>query len=98
MFFPILCTALLIHLFPSISQQRMARILFLFEKHGIRTIVLGSFGTGVFKNDVRTVAGLWRELLVGDKAPFRTSFDRVQFAIIGHETYTTFLDVFHGAA
>ncbi|KAI0067635.1 hypothetical protein BV25DRAFT_1819025 [Artomyces pyxidatus] len=71
-------------------RERMARILFLFEKEGVRDIVLGSFGTGVFRNDVSAVANNWAALLVVDGARFRGSFDRVVFAIIGRETFDTF--------
>ncbi|KAF8963600.1 hypothetical protein BDZ97DRAFT_1904797 [Flammula alnicola] len=38
-------------------KERMARILYLFERHGVRNLVLGSFGTGVFRNRVELVAG-----------------------------------------
>ncbi|KAH7916437.1 hypothetical protein BJ138DRAFT_1108801 [Hygrophoropsis aurantiaca] len=34
----------------SLMKERMARILFLFEKQGAKNIVLGSFGTGVLEN------------------------------------------------
>ncbi|KAH9042764.1 hypothetical protein EDB85DRAFT_2139299 [Lactarius pseudohatsudake] len=44
-------------------RERMARILFLFEQRGLRNIVLGSFGTGVFRNDVGMVADIWFDLL-----------------------------------
>ncbi|EIN06750.1 hypothetical protein PUNSTDRAFT_145255 [Punctularia strigosozonata HHB-11173 SS5] len=71
-------------------KERMARILFLFEQQGVRNVVLGSFGTGVFKNDVRTVARLWRELLKEDGNRFGRSFERVMFAIIGKQTYDDF--------
>jgi uncharacterized protein (TIGR02452 family) len=30
-------------------KERMARVLFLFSKQGVRNVVLGSFGTGVFR-------------------------------------------------
>lgn len=72
----------------------MARILYLFERQGIKSLVLGSFGTGVFRNDVGFVARAWRALLVDNEAPFRASFDRVLFAIVGTGTYNTFTDVF----
>jgi uncharacterized protein (TIGR02452 family) len=67
-------------------KERMARILFLFEKQGARNLVLGSFGTGVFRNHIALIAHLWADLL---SSRFRNSFDRVMFAIIGR---TTFLD------
>ena len=78
----------------STMRERMARILFTFEQQGSNNIVLGGFGTGVFRNKVEVVARLWRELLVGDSARFNASFDRVVFGIVGKQTFTTFKDVF----
>ena len=75
-------------------RERMARVLYLFERQGVRNLVLGSFGTGVFRNRVELVAEAWKELLVGKKARFRHSFDRVVFAILGNATYLTFKSVF----
>ena len=77
-----------------VMKERMARILFLFEKRGIRDLVLGSFGTGVFKNKVSLVAAIWAELLVAPGARFKNSFDRVAFAILGHPTFVEFKDSF----
>ena len=71
-------------------KERMGRILFLFEKHGIKDIVLGSFGTGVFQNKVTLIAAIWAELLVAPGARFENSFDRVVFAIIGNPTFVEF--------
>ncbi|KAI0827711.1 hypothetical protein BC628DRAFT_151908 [Trametes gibbosa] len=75
-------------------RERMARILFLFEFKGVRSIVLGSFGTGVFRNNVNTVARIWADLLMGDDARFKDSFDHVVFAILGKETFDEFRIVF----
>ena len=75
-------------------RERMARVLFLFERQGVRHLVLGSFGTGVFKNKVDTVASIWADLLVGDNARFAHSFEHVVFAVLGRDTYDTFRDVF----
>ena len=75
-------------------KERMARILFLFERHGVRHVVLGSFGTGVFRNNVEMVAGIWAELLTAEDARFRHSFDHVHFAILGHSTFETFKKTF----
>ncbi|KAJ2913097.1 hypothetical protein MD484_g7317, partial [Candolleomyces efflorescens] len=74
-------------------EERMGRILYLFEKKRVRNIVLGTFGTGVFKNKVDVVARLWAKLLVGRDARFGCSFDRVMFAITGDATFAEF----HGA-
>jgi uncharacterized protein (TIGR02452 family) len=78
-----------------VMKERMARILFLFEEKGIRNLVLGSFGTGVFRNDVSVVARLWVELLSAPGARFRRSFDRVLFAILGRKTFVDFGNAFN---
>ena len=75
-------------------RERMSRILFLFEMKGVRNIVLGSFGTGVFRNDVPTVAKIWADLLFAPGARFAGSFENVVFAILGTATFNTFKDVF----
>ncbi|EKM53644.1 uncharacterized protein PHACADRAFT_260111 [Phanerochaete carnosa HHB-10118-sp] len=75
-------------------KERMGRILYLFESQGVRHIVLGSFGTGVFRNNVETVASIWAELLLEESSRFRKSFDRIVFAVLGRETFEKFEDVF----
>jgi uncharacterized protein (TIGR02452 family) len=71
-------------------EERMARILYLFEKEGVKNIVLGSFGTGVFRNKVDMVARIWAQHLSSPGARFQHSFDRVVFAILGRDTFDTF--------
>ena len=78
----------------NVMKERMGRVLFLFEKHGIKDIVLGSFGTGVFQNKVSLVAAIWAELLIAPGARFANSFDRVVFAILGRSTFVEFKDTF----
>lgn len=78
----------------SAMKERMARILFLFEQQGAKNIVLGSFGTGVFKNNIEVVARIWAELLTEKGARYRHSFHRVVFAILGKDTFTTFKRTF----
>ena len=77
-----------------VMRERMARILFLFEQQGIRNIVLGSFGTGVFRNDVSMIADIWFDLLAEQGARFMHSFDRVVFGIIDKRTVERFKAVF----
>ena len=71
-------------------EERMGRILYVFEQRGVRNIVLGAFGAGYFNNKVEVVAGLWAKLLMDREARFKESFDRVIFAITGQETYRAF--------
>ncbi|KAG8860763.1 hypothetical protein FRB91_001027 [Serendipita sp. 411] len=77
-----------------IMTQHMARILALFQNRGDRWIVLGSYGTGVFRNPVETVAGIWANLLIREGAPFAGVFERVEFAILGRDTFERFEAVF----
>lgn len=77
-----------------VMQERMGRILALFELHGVKNLVLGSFGTGVFQNDIGMVSEIWKELLVGSHARFSSSFDRVLFAIPDRNTLDRFNGVF----
>ncbi|KAF9477461.1 hypothetical protein BDN70DRAFT_810647 [Pholiota conissans] len=74
--------------------ERMGRILYVFEKQGASNLVLGTFGTGVFRNDVATVARLWAHLLVVPEARFKHSFERIIFAITGEETFAEFQSAF----
>ncbi|KAJ7032799.1 hypothetical protein C8F04DRAFT_1106576 [Mycena alexandri] len=78
----------------SVMRERMGRLLYLFEQQGAQDLVLGSFGTGVFRNKVPMVAKLWVELLVRPDARFRHSFETVAFAIIDQKTCAVFKEVF----
>jgi uncharacterized protein (TIGR02452 family) len=73
-----------------VMKERMARILALFEHEDIRYLVLGSFGTGVFQNDVEALAKIWGELLVAPGARFADAFDQVLFAIPDANTLRKF--------
>jgi uncharacterized protein (TIGR02452 family) len=75
-------------------KERMARLLYLFESHGVKNLVLGSFGTGAFKNKVDMVVDLWTELLLGEDARFGKSFDRVVFGVIDNATFVKFAEKF----
>ena len=79
-------------------MERMGRILYLFEQKGARNIILGTFGTGVFKNDVATVTRIWAQLLILPTARFKNSFDRVIFAVTGDSTYSDFKSGFEAWA
>ncbi|EUC62425.1 DUF2263 family protein [Rhizoctonia solani AG-3 Rhs1AP] len=76
-----------------LMRSRMHRILALFLQQGDGKLVLGSFGTGVFQNRVRTIAEIWAELLILPGAPFENAFEEVEFSILGHETITQFREV-----
>ncbi|KIY65834.1 hypothetical protein CYLTODRAFT_423972 [Cylindrobasidium torrendii FP15055 ss-10] len=71
-------------------RERMARVLFLCENAGANALVLGSFGTGVFRNKVDMVARLWADLLTVPGARFQNSFEKVVFAIMDKRTLDPF--------
>lgn len=75
-------------------RERMGRVLALFEREGVRHIVLGAFGTGVFQNDVSMVGRVWADLFSVEGARFWGSFDRIMFAILGTQTFDTLQDAF----
>jgi len=79
-------------------KERMGRILFLFEKEGVSDVVLGSFGTGVFRNDVSVVAKIWADLVAVPGARFKNSFGRILFAITGEKTFSEFETAFRARA
>ncbi|KAF9479055.1 hypothetical protein BDN70DRAFT_770350, partial [Pholiota conissans] len=74
----------------SVMRERMGRILALFEREGVKQLVLGSFGTGAFQNSVHEIARLWYELLRAPGAPYAFSFDYVVFAIPDFSTQQKF--------
>ena len=82
-----------------IMRERASRILFAFERHGVRHLVLGAWGCGVFQNDVKMVATMWADLLGRPRSRFRRSFERVVFAVMGdnfREFESAFMDRVHG--
>ncbi|KAF8198147.1 hypothetical protein K438DRAFT_701074 [Mycena galopus ATCC 62051] len=80
-----------------IMRERMARILCALAREGAEDLILGSFGTGAFRNNVEFVAQTWAELLCGEAAPFRDVFRRVVFAIVDYGTWNMFREVFQRA-
>jgi len=76
--------------------ERMGRILALFELKGATSLVLGSFGTGMFRNDVEMVARIWRHLLWSRDARFKSSFREVVFCIPDAQKRAVFEAVWEG--
>ncbi len=69
--------------------HRIEKVLALAVAHGHRSIVLGAWGCGVFKNDPRNVAEWFHDRLC-TQVTLRYAFDRVIFAILDT---TTDLDI-----
>jgi uncharacterized protein (TIGR02452 family) len=65
---------------PEVLAERAARVLAVAAHHGCRSLVLGAWGCGVFRNDPAQVAAAFRRsLAAGEK--FAAAFDRVVFAV-----------------
>lgn len=63
-----------------VMKERMALSLALFAKQGDRTIVLGAYGCGVFRNDPVKVAKWWKELIMDEG--YGSFFDEIIYAVL----------------
>lgn len=63
-----------------VMQHRMALVLVIFAHFGLKRLILGAYGCGVFRNDPLDVATWWRDLLIDQG--YGTLFDEVVFAIL----------------
>jgi uncharacterized protein (TIGR02452 family) len=61
----------------AVLLRRAAQVLAVAELHGHKTVVLGAWGCGVFKNDPEVVADVFRELLAEPRP-----LERVVFAVL----------------
>ena len=74
--------------------DRISRILHVFQLHQTPHLILGSFGTGVFKNRIDFIASIFADLLIKPGGRFKGVFQTVVFAILGKETVRVFTQVF----
>jgi len=63
----------------SVMEKRIRYILKVFADKGDRTIILGAFGCGVFKNDANDVASIFYKLLKSEH--LENNFERIVFAV-----------------
>jgi uncharacterized protein (TIGR02452 family) len=75
--------------------RRAAFVLAIAAHHGVRRLILGAWGAGVFGNDPAVVAAAFREPLCGEHAG---AFDEVVFAVPPGGNQPPFLAAFGGAA
>lgn len=64
----------------SVMKERIRYILDVAAMNGHRTLVLGAYGCGVFRNDPMDVARYFQDVLVQEN--FRQSFERIVFAVL----------------
>jgi uncharacterized protein (TIGR02452 family) len=74
--------------------SRIDRVLRIAAAHGHDAAVLGAWGCGVFGNDPREIAGLFRQALDG---PFAGVFARVAFAVVDWSDERRFIGPFERA-
>jgi len=60
-------------------EKRMRYILNVFAAKGDRTIILGAYGCGVFKNEAEDVANIFYQLLKNER--MESCFERIVFAV-----------------
>lgn len=75
-------------------ENRIRKILIAMENEGCKTIILGAYGCGVFKNKATVVARIFKKLLIEEQ--FANCFERIVFAIPGGENLRAFEEVFKG--
>lgn len=68
----------------SVMKERIRYILDVAAMNGHRTLVLGAYGCGVFRNDPVDVARYFHDVLVQEN--FRQSFERIVFAVLDRST------------
>ncbi|GGL56004.1 TIGR02452 family protein [Planomonospora parontospora] len=78
---------------PEVLSERAARVLALFAASGVRRLVLGAWGCGVFRNPPELVASVFAGHL-GPGGAFRGTFDRVVFAVLDRSPGTPAYDAF----
>jgi uncharacterized protein (TIGR02452 family) len=66
---------------PDVLSQRAAKVLAVMQASGLRQIVLGAWGCGVFRNSPGMVAVAFARHL-GPDGTFRAAFDHVTFAVL----------------
>jgi len=76
----------------AILRVRIPRVLEAFARHGVRDLVLGAWGCGVFGNDPAIVARIFKEEL---STTFRGRFRHVIFAVLDVEMANTFAYAFN---
>jgi uncharacterized protein (TIGR02452 family) len=81
---------------PALLTERAARVLAVAAHHGCRSLVLGAWGCGVFRNDPAHVAAAFRAQLC-DAGPFSAAFAHVVFAVADRSAQQRNLRTFQAA-
>lgn len=79
-------------LIAGVMLERIRYILAVAAEQGHRTIVLGAFGCGVFRNDPAEVAGFFRQVLAEED--YQALFDSIVFAVLDRSPGQATLNAF----
>jgi uncharacterized protein (TIGR02452 family) len=67
----------------SITKNKIRLMLSLAAKNGVKNLILGAWGCGVFKNNPEVISGYFHEILVSEC--YSSLFNQVIFAVINDE-------------
>lgn len=74
-------------------KKRMRKILYIFADRGNKTLILGAYGCGVFRNDANLVSKYWYELLKEEK--LEKIFENIIFAVYDTSANKNILNAFY---
>lgn len=84
-----------IHLIEPVNRERARKFLWVANREGHQTLILGAWGCGVFQNDPLEIASMFKDLLTDE---FANCFARVIMAIYDRTStknvYNAFAEVF----
>jgi uncharacterized protein (TIGR02452 family) len=83
--------------YEKITKQKIRLMLSIPKKKGIKTLILGAWGCGVFKNDPKIMSKFFKEVIFNEG--FGLGFEKIIFGVINDHNsvgnnYHTFLDTF----
>jgi uncharacterized protein (TIGR02452 family) len=67
----------------NITKNKIRLMLSLAAKNGVKNLILGAWGCGVFKNNPEVISGYFHEILVDEC--YSGLFNQVIFAVINDE-------------
>lgn len=76
-----------------VMKQRMRKVLYIFANKNNKTLILGAYGCGVFRNNPVLIARYWYQLLREEK--LETNFENIIFAIYDTSTNKNTLNAFY---
>lgn len=77
-----------------LTKDKIRLMISLAAQNGVKNLILGAWGCGVFKNDPKTISQYFSEVLVGEG--YSVDFDNIVFAIINdHNSVGNNFDIFN---